>query len=176
MKFDRINKWLTLGANICVVIGLVFLGLEIRQNAGLSRTSIEVQKSALLAQIELTATSPDVAAVWMKSIYHPEEMTDAEIRIVDGYLASVMLHLDYALELEAAGLRDRGEVAATIERSAPFYFGSAFGKNWYKQQAMGWTDTMMSEIADPIIDNLDEDFLEKYYDSLRIQDDGEAAN
>ena len=54
MKFDRINKLLTLGANMGVVIGLLLLIFEIRQNANLSRTAIEVQKNSLLAQIELS--------------------------------------------------------------------------------------------------------------------------
>lgn len=55
MKFEQINKWLTLAANIGVVVGLVILILEMRQNAALSRTAIEVDKNALLAQIELKA-------------------------------------------------------------------------------------------------------------------------
>jgi len=29
---DRLNRWITLGANIGVLAGIIFLGLEIRQN------------------------------------------------------------------------------------------------------------------------------------------------
>ena len=32
MDADRLNRWITLGANIGVLAGIIFLGLEIRQN------------------------------------------------------------------------------------------------------------------------------------------------
>ena len=32
MKMDGLNKWLTLGANIGVVAGIIFLGIELQQN------------------------------------------------------------------------------------------------------------------------------------------------
>ena len=32
MDADKLNRWLTLGANVAVVAGILFLGLELRQN------------------------------------------------------------------------------------------------------------------------------------------------
>jgi hypothetical protein len=37
MAVDRINQWLTLGANIGVVIGLILLLIELDQNSDLLR-------------------------------------------------------------------------------------------------------------------------------------------
>lgn len=31
-KFDRVNRWLTLGANLGVIAGIIFLGFELHQN------------------------------------------------------------------------------------------------------------------------------------------------
>jgi len=36
MNTDRVNKWLTLGANVGVLAGLILLVAEIRQNTELS--------------------------------------------------------------------------------------------------------------------------------------------
>ncbi len=33
MNFDKFNKWLTLGANIGVVLGLIILIIEVRQTS-----------------------------------------------------------------------------------------------------------------------------------------------
>ena len=41
MNPDHLNKWLTLAANICVIAGIVFLGVEIRQNTDATQASVE---------------------------------------------------------------------------------------------------------------------------------------
>lgn len=51
MTAERWNMWLSLGANIGVLIGIVFLGLEIQQNTEMMRTQIN-QSRAELAMIE----------------------------------------------------------------------------------------------------------------------------
>jgi hypothetical protein len=45
---DRFGRWLTLGANVGVVLGLVLLIVEVRQNASLTRTAMELQKTTRL--------------------------------------------------------------------------------------------------------------------------------
>lgn len=47
MDFDRLNRWLTLGANIGVLIGIVFLAVEIRQSTKVARA--EMTKDLYLA-------------------------------------------------------------------------------------------------------------------------------
>ena len=32
MDTDRLNRWLTLGANIGIIVGIVFLAIEVNQN------------------------------------------------------------------------------------------------------------------------------------------------
>ena len=168
MKIDRITTWLTLGANIGVVVGLAILVLELRQNADLSRASLETEKNSLLTQIELSLATPENAAVWVKSIRHPEEMTDAEIRMMEAYLVSIMLQWDQVFVMETSGLAGRERLERHVSNTAPYYFGSAFAKNWWRFQAPGWEGTPMSEIADPIIASLDENFLKNNLDNMRI--------
>lgn len=47
-KIHRFGRWLTLGANVGVVLGLVLLIVEVRQNASLTRTAMELQKNDAL--------------------------------------------------------------------------------------------------------------------------------
>ena len=44
---DKLNKWLTLGANLGVIVGLIFLGLQIKQNTSQMRanTSFNINQS-----------------------------------------------------------------------------------------------------------------------------------
>lgn len=168
MNFDKINKWLTLGANIGVVLGLIILIIEVRQNASLTRATLESAKNDQLANIELSLASPAVAAAWTKSIRAPHTMTDDEIRLVEGFLAAVMLQWDNMFQIEAIGLSSRARTVSHIENSAPYYFGSAYGQNWWRLQKPGWEGTPMMEVAGPIVEGLDQEFTQKYLDASRL--------
>ena len=53
MDTDKMNRWLTLGANVGVLIGLILLLFEIRQNSDLMRSQIatpRVSEGQLLQQ------------------------------------------------------------------------------------------------------------------------------
>ncbi len=168
VNFDRVNKWLTLGANIGVVLGLIILIIEVRQNAALTRTALESAKNDQLANIELSIASPAVAAAWTKSIRAPGTMTDADIRMVESHLVAVMLQWDNLFQMEESGLASRARTMRHIQNSAPYYFGSPYAKNWWNLQALGWENTPMVEVAGPVIEALDSDFLLNYLESSRL--------
>jgi len=90
---ESVNRWLTLGANLGVVLGLIIVTVEVRQNAALTRAQMEVGTNDLLAQIELSLAQPEIAAAWVKSIQSPEAMTPVEVRKVESHLVSVTLQL-----------------------------------------------------------------------------------
>ncbi|MEM9533572.1 MAG: hypothetical protein AAGA23_21805 [Pseudomonadota bacterium] len=169
MNLDQFNRWLTLGANIGVLLGLIILIIEVRQTASLSRVALETAKNDQLAGIELSLAAPAVAEAWTNSIRTPQAMTDAEIRMVESHLVAVMLQWDNLFQMEDADLATRERTRNHIENSAPFYFGSAHAKNWWRLQATGWSGTPMMEVAGPIIEAVDPDFLANYLDSSRLR-------
>ena len=71
------------------------------------------------------------------------------------------------MTMRDGGLVDDRRVAWHVELNAPFYFGFAFGKNWWKENAIGWQGSDLYPIADPIVRNVDETFLQQYYESLK---------
>jgi len=168
-KTDRLNRWLTLGANIGVVLGLIILIVEVRQNAKLTRANMEITKNSFLAEIELNIAKPEIAKVWIKSIRNPENLTDSEMRSVEALLVSLMLQWDMRFKMEDAGLASRGEARQHILNTAKFYFGSRFTKHWWSLQSSGWDGTPMMEVAGPIVEAVDENFLADYMDNLRIE-------
>lgn len=165
---DRLNRWLTLGANLGVLLGLVVLVVEVRQNAALTRAAMDLQKNDLLVQVELSIGKREMAEVWVKAIRTPEDLTDAEARMVESHLVSQMLQWDQLVQMESAGLVSHDRVRQHIVNTAPFYFGSRFAKNWWVGEAPGWEGTPMMDVAAPIIDSLDENFLVERLDSLKL--------
>lgn len=167
-RLDRLNHWLTLGANIGVLLGLAVLIVEVRQNASLTRTAMDQQKNDLLAEIEFNIAKPEITDIWVKSIRTPEELSDAEIRIIDSLLISIMLQWDQMFMMQDAGLISETRVRQHIQNTAPFYFGSRFGKHWWALQINGWEGTAMQQVAGPIVEALDEDFLDRHLDNMKL--------
>jgi hypothetical protein len=156
---DRWSRWLTLGANVGVVLGLIIVIAEMRQNAALTRAEMDQQKNQFLADIELSIARPEMAGIWVKSIQTPEALTDAEGRMVESHLAAMMLQWDQMFQMEAAGLVSRERVRQHIRNTAGFYFGSRFAKNWWQLEMQGWEGTPMAGVAGPIVEAVDENFL-----------------
>lgn len=167
-SWDKANRWLALAANLGVILGLVILVIEVRQNAALTKSMMEQQKNDLLVQIEANIGRPEMSTIWVKSIRSPEAMTDAEIQSAASVLVGVMLQWDQMFQMEAAGLISRDRVRQHIENVAPFYFGSRFAKHWWALQMSGWEGTPMQEVAGPVVDSIDDNFLADYMDSLHL--------
>ena len=167
-RLDRLNRWLTLGANIGVLLGLIMLIVEVRQNAALSRATMEQQKNDVLADIEFYIAKPEISEIWIKSIRHPEDLTEPELRTMDGILVALMLQWDHRFQMEAAGLASRADARQHVLNAAPYSFGSRFAKHWWSLQASGWEGTPMMDVAGPIVEGLDENFLVTYLDKLKL--------
>ncbi len=167
-RAERLNRWLTLGANLGVVLGLFILIAEVRQNAALTRAQMETSRNDLLAQIELSLAQPEIASAWVQSIRDPEAMTDVEIRQVESHLVSVMLQLDHMFRMEQIGLVSREAARLHAQNVIPFYFGSRHAKNWWHWQEDGWAGTPMMEVAGPIVDRTEDDFMLRYLEGTKL--------
>jgi len=165
---ERLNRWLTLAANVGVLLGLVVLIVEVRQNAALTRAAMDQQKNDLLAQIEFNIARPEMSVIWVKAIRTPEALSDTENQTVGSVLVAIMLQWDQMFMMRDAGLISDERVRQHIANTAPFYFGSRFAKHWWALQAPGWERTAMQRDAGPIIAALDEDFLVGYLDALKV--------
>ncbi len=88
MDSNRLNTWLTVGANIGVLAGLIFLALEIGQSnrIAIATTEITVRESYGSANVSIY-TSPDISALLAKARIADAEFSDAEQEML-GYLAA----------------------------------------------------------------------------------------
>ena len=167
-RLNRAAHWLALAANAGVVLGLILVIVEVRQNAELTRTQMEQRKNDFLAEIEFSLSNRESAEVWVKAIRTPGSLTDAEMKMVESRLVSLMLQWDHLFQMERSGLVTRAHVRQHIANSAPYYFGSHFGKHWWRLQIPAWQGTAMNEVAGPIVEGLDDNFLAGLFDKMRI--------
>ena len=105
MDSDRMNRWLTLAANIGVLVGIVFLAVEIRQN------TIAVQSEALQQHFEqhtglvmARVNSAELRVAFMKVADGYEMLSVEEQAIMAPYINSVIRNHFVAYELRESGL------------------------------------------------------------------------
>ena len=94
---------------------------------------------------------------------------NTEAKMAEVPLIAVMLQWEMRFLMEEAGVTTRAESRQHVLNSARFYFGSRFAKKLVaKKETSAWEGTAMMEVASPIIDALDEDFLADYFDRIKV--------
>ena len=80
MKMSVLNHWLSLTANLGVIAGIVFLGIEIQQNTSVTRSIAAQEISNTSVEFFMrVAESPDLARVVMVAEKDPGALSELEI-------------------------------------------------------------------------------------------------
>ena len=82
MNADRVNRWLTLGANIGVLIGIILLLVELDQNRVLARAQIHQDRSDAWVASRFARADSEFVAPIMEKIYaagYPENMKAMDV-------------------------------------------------------------------------------------------------
>jgi len=137
---DRVNRWLTLGANVAVLVGLVLVVIEIRQNNDMmraqTRNEISVQVVDLLSQV---ATSDDLSSLLSRA-ESGEPLSD-EDRIQFQTRATAMLRYFENVHYQyRQGMYDEREFAAQQEAWRRFVNNAAYVSIW-----CAWRETFSPE-------------------------------
>lgn len=120
MNSENLNKWLTLLANIGVVIGLALLIYEVRQSQNLAETEAAVRRldQMQVAQVEI-ATSELLAAIRVKARSEGvESLTSVELYKLRMWESSVRLRMRSQYVEYVRGYLDQDTANSFVESAA----------------------------------------------------------
>jgi hypothetical protein len=163
----NLSQWITATTNIAVLLGVILLVVELRQNAELARVQMIQARINTNQQAESAFFDPQLSQVWVKSFSDPASMTLAEIRTMDAYLVVFMNQMMREYDLEQAGLLEQGATLKLMESNFLFLFGSPFAKAWWAQLGQIGLSPGFVETADPIVKSVEEDFLNEKFSELQ---------
>ena len=179
MNADGFNRWFSIAANVGIVIGLILVGLQLRQNASLARIQILSDDISDERAAEMAMFGDAGAVAWAKSIEDPGSMTSAEIKVVDGWLVSQVLGWSRVALLENEGLLAAGATKQRIETSISFYFGNQFARNWWKYEKQNDYDhefvSMVDEAIERLEDNENKIWLQNLKKDIGVRAEGDKA-
>lgn len=134
-RTERLQGWLTLAANLGVLVGLVLVIFEINQNTQLARAAYKSEGNVVTNQIWATVMGDRVADVIAKSVASPAEMTHSDFVAMDAYLfpSLNMVYRDYQLAQE--GLYSAADWKASVDLYVHWYLANPFGRAWWDEEA-----------------------------------------
>jgi hypothetical protein len=158
MKAASVNSWLSVGANIGVVIGLLLVAFQIKQDADLTKVQLFSDHTDSRREWNQAMMGSNPMEVVAKSIERPHELTLAELQVMDMYFVAAINELRRLELLRQTGL----ETDASVEGLQSFYFGSNFAKAWYTEY--GGDDEFRA--TDATINAVNSDWLVNFFDRV----------
>jgi hypothetical protein len=107
---DRLSRWLTLGANLGVIAGLVFVALEIKTNTESNRIAIDQNYSSNWMTINAAlAINRELADIFERGLAG-EELDRAELRQFQHLVSMYLTQSFHMLRLYDLGLISEQEI------------------------------------------------------------------
>jgi len=132
MKANRLNERLQVIGTFGVLAGLILVALQIQQSTNLVRAELYSNADDGWINIDASKQSENFASVLAKSIVNPQELTDAEILELDGYLFTYLDQLDRDRALYTQGIFEN-PTASLVANSLYDYFGNEFSRVWWAE-------------------------------------------
>jgi hypothetical protein len=137
MKSQKLSNWLQIAANVGIVIGLLLVGVQLKQNSDLLKTQLLYDESRRAVDLETLVVGENGAEAWAKSISDPKNMSLPEQRIMEALLWSFVEQLRSTRLLAELGLLEDEEWRLRVKSESAFYLGNDYGKAWWESYSTG---------------------------------------
>ena len=148
MNSDNASNWLTLVANIAILMGLGLVAYELNQNSQLARTSLIHEGNALENQVWSNLLGEEPVDVIAKAVECPEFMTYADFMAMDAFLFTSMNMVYREYELSKEGLFSDEEWRQEASDYSRWYLGNEFGAAWWDIEGRGFFSPEFSSYVD----------------------------
>ncbi len=169
MKSKKLNTWLTLGANVGVLIGIIVLIFELNQNTDHLRLQLMDEINARQFGQNIVFLNENPAPVIEKSLVEPENITYSEYRIMDAYLVNAVGGWEDRYFLYEAGLVDVNDWKTKVEQEASWYLGNRFGKSWWENSGRYIFETEFADHVDQILTTIGDEDSYQFWLKTRIE-------
>ena len=155
VDYSMINDVLQIAASIGIFIGLLLVGVQLKQNSNLLKTQLLYEESHRAIQVETAVVGEEGATVWAKSVSDPESLTLADHRIMEALLWSFTEQLRATRLLGELGLIDDTDWRVRVKSESGFMLANRYGTAWWKNYC-GHNNPLPSDVTDAVDKRLSE--------------------
>ena len=140
MESSKIGYWLQVFANIGILVGLILVGMQISQASFLVQNQLVSDQFAMrMASMENTL-GEDPANTISKAFTNPEDLTDAEILIMDSWMIREVTYAKRVIRLTDSGVFS-AEAWEDHKEVLDYAFSSDFARSWWKLSRRQFVET-----------------------------------
>ena len=152
MDIKRTNDLLQSLASIGVLIGLIVVAYELRQNTVFAEAEYNETTYSMWMQATAIEVETDIGEIFIRSIENPDDLSRPEqFRLNSWYthIVSIYDHGDSARELGVSNPLS----GVVPEADAVYYFSSEYGRRWFESNRY-WIRPKVAETISSAIDGV----------------------
>lgn len=140
MKTERLNSWLTLGANLGVVAGLVLLIIEIRQNTAMMESQIHQSRTETALSEQQAVFNSDHMPQILAKVSGGEPLTDEERLRYEPYVRAFNRNMDNQIWQFNRGLLGDNIPRSVADAVGTVIGGSSLARELWSRTKVSYTD------------------------------------
>ena len=150
---------------VLLIVSVIFLALQIRQDHNLTRSALGSQTTELFNELELTASDPNFARVYKKMLREPDSLSDDEMIQINSYLyaAKMLIQRECYLAYRTIFKSCRPFVRQHIHH----FFGSKYAQSWWRVNRQLERNRPLEEWVEDEIENLAPDSISGELERIR---------
>ena len=137
MKLTKIADWLQIIANFGILIGLILVLMQMRQNEELQRSQIMNQYHDSYSAYEASFAGENLPDIWEKSLLEPENLTLSEMRVLEATTYVALNRWVNLYRQSEAGILNEEDWKNEVLNDKGWYFDNPYARAWWKEYATG---------------------------------------
>ena len=148
MGLSKVASWLSIAANVGLLVGMGLVVYEINQNTKLARMALVNEGNVASNQFWANLMGDSPADVIAMAAECPEMLTYSDFMSMDAYLGTglSLLHRNY--ELAREGIFNDRDWQESVEGYASWYLGNPFGQAWWDIEGRYFFSQTFAEYVD----------------------------
>ncbi len=164
-RLDR--DWPSMVDSLAIIAGLVLVAIELNQNTKHLRLQLLDQITARANENNRALLGENPTAAIEKSVREPENLTYAELLIVDAHLINVLSGWEDRFFLYEEGLVEASDWERKIEEEVNWFFGNRFAKTWWRESAREFVEPEVARYIDEALEAVGDDDTYNYWQRTR---------
>ena len=159
MKQSHLNDYLQLAALLGVIVGLVLVIYEIRENNRIAENQAAIEMNGLYNEWAQAMMDEDISALWIRSLESPESLNRQELlRLRGAYFTALQVLRAGHFLWQSGGLRMYREDALAIDTKN--IFSSPVGRQFLLNYLEGQNEQFAIIMRDAVLGSSPDTFLE----------------
>ena len=127
MEVSKFGYWLQVGANVGILVGLILVGLQMKQTSDVLEVQLIQQNSDRYSNILWASVGDDFQDVYDKQLKEPHNLSYGEMRTLEASYWGALSAWIAQYRMHQQGIIKTANWKSAIAGDAPFLFRNTYG-------------------------------------------------